>query len=316
MKYIKRAGAIILILCLAFITCSCGKKNSDNEVSNKKLDYSSGQMAVIIASQKNIVSSSYGDGIWSSSLSDGTSYSSAFYDDMYKFFEHMYILNQYAKDNDIKLSSQDENSIDAWADKLFTEVSNTENAFGNISKQDIKDIYSEYVRAGLSIDNIIANADTEVSQSEARIVRIAIIRTDNRQDILSAQSTIAEGGNFISVARQYTKDELVDIKISYSKLSDALKAALDNLTDGAVSDIIEDSGEYYIIKCISSFDEEATAENKKQLEDERITEAVEKIYSDYGKKIELSIDNKLWNETVNDNTAIGDINFYSCMDNE
>ena len=316
MKYIKKAGTLILILSIALITSSCGNKKNKDEVSKEKLTYKASQMELVIASQKNIVSSSYGDSIWSSSLPDGTSYSSAFYDDMYKFFEHMYILNQYAKANNIKLSSQDESSIDTWTDKLYEEVSKAGGAFNNISKQDIKDIYEEYVRAGLVIDNIIEAADTEVSQSEARIVRIASIRTDSHQDILSAQATISEGGNFVSVARQYTKDELVDKKISYSELSDALKAAIDNLTDGQVSDIIEDSGEYYIIKCISSFDEEATAENKKQLENKRVTEAVEKIYNDYGKKNELSIDKKLWDEIINDSTAIGDINFYSCMDNE
>ena len=316
MKYIKKAGALILILSIALITSSCGNKKNKDEVSKEKLTYKASQMELVIASQKNIISSSYGDSIWGSSLSDGTSYSSVFYDDMYKFFEHMYILNQYAKANNIKLSSQDESIISTWTDKLYEEVSKAGEAFNNISKQDIKDIYEEYVRAGLAIDNIIEAADTEVSQSEARIVRIASIRTDSHQDILSAQATISEGGNFVSVARQYTKDELVDKKISYSELSDALKAAIDNLTDGQVSDIIEDSGEYYIIKCISSFDEEATAENKKQLENKRVTEAVEKIYSDYGKKNELSIDKKLWDEIINDSTAIGDINFYSCMDNE
>lgn len=316
MKYIKKAGALILILSIALITSSCGNKKNKDEVSKEKLTYKASQMELVIASQKKIISSSYGDSIWNSSLSDGTSYSSVFYDDMYKFFEHMYILNQYAKANNIKLSSQDENSIGTWTDKLYEEVSKAGEAFENISKQDIKDIYEEYVRAGLAIDNIIEAADTEVSQSEARIVRIASIRTDSHHDILSAQATISEGGNFVSVARQYTKDELVDKKISYSELSDALKGAIDNLTDGQVSDIIEDSGEYYIIKCISSFDEEATAENKKQLENKRVTEAVEKIYSDYGKKNELSIDKKLWDEIINDSTAIGDINFYSCMDNE
>lgn len=316
MRYIKKAAAVILILSLALITGSCGNKNKENEISREKLDYTRAQLALIIASQKYIVSSTYGDEIWSSSLSDGTAYDSIFYDDMCSFFKHMYILNQYADANNIKLSSKEESSIGSWADKLYEEISRTDEALGELSKQDIKALYEEYIRAGLAIDSIIEAADTEVSQSEARIVRLAIIKTDSRQDILSAQGTIAEGGNFVSVARQYTKDELVNKITSYNDLPNALKTALDNLSDGQISDIIEDSGEYYIIKCISSFDEEATAENKRQLEAERISEAVEGIYNAYKSKAELSIDKKLWDELLEDKSAVGAVNFYSCMDNE
>ena len=60
--------------------------------------------------------------------------------------------------------------------------------------------------------------------------------------------------------------------------------------------MIESNGTYYVIKCISDYDEEATAARKKIIFEERKRKAFREIYDSFREGINLTYSGDPWNK--------------------
>lgn len=67
-----------------------------------------------------------------------------------------------------------------------------------------------------------------------------------------------------------------------------------SLAAGEISGVLEDSGKYYILKCVSDYDESATRTHKEQMIRQRKNEAFYSTYQAFKEEHELTVDEELW----------------------
>lgn len=63
------------------------------------------------------------------------------------------------------------------------------------------------------------------------------------------------------------------------EVSEELEKAAFNLGKDEISDVVESDGSYYILKCISTFDEAQTKANKEKIVKQRQSEAFDTEYT-------------------------------------
>ena len=84
-----------------------------------------------------------------------------------------------------------------------------------------------------------------------------------------------------------------------------------SLDEGEVSNIIETSDGFYIVKCVSTMDYEATQENKLLLAKQRKKEAFSKAYTEVAENTHSQFRDKQWNAlNLNEEIHVTDANFF------
>ena len=72
------------------------------------------------------------------------------------------------------------------------------------------------------------------------------------------------------------------------------------MTDGGITDIIEADNGYYIFYCSSAFDAELTDEHKKDVLEQRMSDAVTDTYADYMSQLSSKENQDVWSEVTVD----------------
>jgi len=105
---------------------------------------------------------------------------------------------------------------------------------------------------------------------------------------------------------------------SYSDMDYAVLSALENLSEGQVSDVIEVEGDgYYVVRLDSSYDEDATAEEKESLLEDRKQEAYDDLLDEWKDDTDWDVNDTYWSwvefsdffetlETTTDSTSTED----------
>ena len=75
---------------------------------------------------------------------------------------------------------------------------------------------------------------------------------------------------------------------------DIREEAAFTLEQDEISDILEQDGKYYVLKCTNAYDQTATAERKSKLAQQKKTEAFRQIYEPYQQKYQIRLPADLW----------------------
>ena len=91
----------------------------------------------------------------------------------------------------------------------------------------------------------------------------------------------------------------------------AFEEVLFSLDEGEVSDLVETADGFYIVKCISTMDYDATQENKLILAEQRKKEAFSKAYAEVAENTHSQFRDKQWNAlNLNEEIHVTDANFF------
>lgn len=122
-------------------------------------------------------------------------------------------------------------------------------------------------------------------------------------DQAKAQSYLTQlqgGTDFETLAQTVNEADAVDITVNRSTFSDEIIQKLFALTDGGITDIIEADNGYYIFYCSSAFDAELTDEHKKDVLEQRMSDAVTDTYADYMSQLSSKENQDVWSEVTVD----------------
>lgn len=209
------------------------------------------------------------------------------------------IMNMMAADRKITLSEEEEGMAFAAAEEYFQTLTETLKEEEKITKDVVLKVYREYMLANKVYRSITQSAEMEISDDEARTVTAQIIyfknwKIENNEKILMSESEISkvknhaqnvlaqvrEGADFESLALQYGDSKQTKKSFSRGSEAPAFEELLFSLNTGEISDVVELEDGYYIVKCISTMDDEATQQNKLVLAEKRKEEAFEKAYKE------------------------------------
>ncbi|MBQ9437350.1 MAG: hypothetical protein IJU50_03385 [Lachnospiraceae bacterium] len=175
-------------------------------------------------------------------------------------------------------------------------------------------MYADYALAEKLYNEISLSVDPEISDDEARMIALEqiLIKTWKEKDgklqqvseeekdalwIMASEirrEAVSKEQGFEALVAMYNEGNTGNLVVS---ALDAPKEVL-ALSKGEISPVVETEEGYAIYRCISPVVSDDTEENKKKIAEERRKEAFAKEYDDFVEGLNLSLDQKLWDEIV------------------
>lgn len=240
-------------------------------------------------------------------------------------------MSLFAKENKIELTEDEKNLINKAAKEYYVGLNSQEISMMGITQTDVADAYSEYLLASKVYSSLTTETDTEVSDDEARVVTIQqivmnkfhmdeagnkIVATDaEKQEAYSKAQTVYEKAqnneDFTTLAENYSDNESSDLSLGRGKIEQEVENVVFNMENDELSGIIETEDGYYIIKCINSYDMEATDANKEVIIEQRKTKAFDEAYEVFVSGLVSEFNNELWaNVTFKYDENVKTANFF------
>ena len=163
------------------------------------------------------------------------------------------------------------------------------------SEEDVYAMYEAYHRANRLVDEVTKNVDLEISDSEARVMKIQELCLETEESAQEAfQQLSEEGTNFSSVARAIREEGYKEESVGRGERSAAYETAVFSLEDGQLSQPFADGDSWYLVKCVDSYDEDATLERKERLALQRKNQAFRRIYDTFAGEHPVEIQGSIW----------------------
>ena len=127
------------------------------------------------------------------------------------------------------------------------------------------------------------------------MIRILQIETDTEEKAETLWKKVNEPkADFASIAEKESGGSQVEFQLEWSDTLNALEETAFSLEQDQISEIISWEGKFYIQKCISAYDEEATAARKLRLLEEKKARAFDQIYTPFIQNHPIRLKNGIW----------------------
>lgn len=291
MRIGSRSRLLILMICLTLSSSGCGKTGisvGGFQISGMKshellaVGEETCPMAaamIFVTTQKNIYQDSYSGDIWSVQLEDGTFESYAL-EAIKSYMGHLFTVAKLARAEGYSLTEEEEIQVSEAAAHYIASMSAKDLELTGITEEVAQAAYEQYVLALRFYDDMIEEAGIEISDDEARVIHIQKIliaaegltgeeREAQRAKAQEALEKAKNSTDFVAVASGYQDGDSLEFTVTREDLTPEEEEVAYRLKNGQISEIIETEKGFVIIKCLSSYDESATAVYKEKLLEER-----------------------------------------------
>ena len=221
-------------------------------------------------------------------------------------------MSKLAENQEVSLDASELKAISDAAKEYYASLNDTEREYIGADEDDIASMYEDYALANHVYEKLTDSVNAEVSDDESRIMRVKRIYITDESKAKKAKKELDNGTDFDVVASEYNEKDDLDIAIGRGDFSDSIVTAAFNLEDDEISDILEDNGVWYILKCVNKFDEELSESNKLIIANERKSEAFNKVYDEYRDGIRVTLVDKVWDsEAISKNPDLVSDSFFS-----
>jgi len=299
MKF-KQIFIVTTALMIALTGCVKLPERTIREVPEKVTSYSTEQMYLCLAGRKSQMRDVYTDQIFNVTVNDGgKTYNSSFNEMVKDYLEKVYVMSEMSGEYGISLTDEEVDTIEREADAYMADFENSGNVY-DVSRDDILTIKRDVLLIEKLRQQIIDQADIEVSENDARVMNVWRIECDDSETAYTVLDAVNDDPdiNFEALARRNSTNADTKISVCRGDLGDTVEEILFTLEDGEVSPVIPSNGKYYIFKVINGYDEEATLIHKEEMAVERQSRAVGLKYEEYLVDHEYHIDEEAWNEAV------------------
>ena len=299
---LKFRKLLTIVLMLSLVLSGCAQLPAQvAAVQEEELsrEYNANEMYIILASRKNEVRDIYTNEIFDVKINEqGNTYSEAFEKMAEDYITKMYVMTRMCEERGLEINTTDLRAIEERSEAYMKDFKNSGNTF-DITKDDIIQILSDEYLTGLLKEAIIEESNVEVSESDARVMDIIRITLDDSEAANATLEEVSkEDTDFEAVARRNSTDSEIDLKVAKGDLEPSIEEIIFNLEDGEISPIMQINGSYYIIKCVSGYDEEATAVKREKMATERQNEVVAHAYDEFFSANEYTLPQDEWNKAV------------------
>ena len=259
----------ILLYLLSIVLFSCKGIQIQNSKQASIEEFSRGQVMIFVKEEKNKYETAFGKEVWNIKSEKGNqTYKDYVLSNIKKYVESLVVLNIYANENGLTISSQDINKISEATTEYYDNLTDDDIKYMQCSKEDIEQMFIDYRLASLSIDQMTKNSNIELSISETKVIETNYIVVDDYETATKILDGIkGKGANFNYYANAYTKSENKNIEMIISRGDDmsVIFPEVFYLASGEVSDILEYQNRYYIFKCISDYKEKESKERRAKI---------------------------------------------------
>ena len=294
----KRTLKKIILVLVATSLFSCKGIEFENQKIAKAEEFSRAEAMIFVAEEKNKYENKFGYSLWNLKSGDGSLYFKDYIVSITKgFIEKLMVLKLTAEDLNIIISNVDNEKIDNASKEYFNSLSQGDLDYIGCSEEDVKKAFTDYHTARLVIDNLSKNASTELSISEAKVIRVQYIVFDDRESaVKTAEELTKRGANFSYFAKSRSKETEIEMIIKRGDETSTRFPELFYLSDGQVSEVIQFKNRFYLFKCVEDYLVDETEKRRlevlRSMKNSEFDEKFEETYnirsnSSYWREIDL-----------------------------
>ncbi len=274
------------------------------------------EIMVYLINTQNGYENTFGSEIWQKETGSGT-VESQLKESILAKVAQIKAMNLLATDMGIELDESEIEKAAQAASEYYSSLTDADIAvMHGVSQDTIQQIYSEYALADKLYDYIIRDINPEISDDEARTITVEqiLIKTyeynasgekvpfnDSKKStalarMKSVKNQLIDGASFEELQDNYNEADEATISFGKGEKEEAYEKAAFNLGNGEVSNIVETSEGYVLIKCLSTFNREETQVNKVRIVADRKREVFGQQYDAFVETLNKELNENLWNE--------------------
>ena len=343
-KFFK--GKILQAVCLLvalIILCGCGGTqvvlttgfNKDEIFIVGSESCSIQELEVYLTNIQNTYQNVYGEEIWDVT-SDGVTFEDSIKNTALAELAQVKTMYLMALDRGITLDPEKQILVKNAAHEYYSSLNDAEIEAMGASEELIEDMYSQIALAQTAYDEIIRDISPEISDDEARYVKVRIIymRTAYRNgdslipytnsdyervyaNLNDIRTGLLDGTlDFETEAAKYNEAEESVISFGKGMVDPAIEEEAFSLAGDEISDIVKTSDGLYLMQCISTLDRTQTDANKVLITEKLKDEAFETVYNEYLDSLIRNLNTELWKTvTLNTDPQITTSSFFEIYDN-
>ena len=270
------------------------------------------ELMVYLTTSQNQYESVYGEEIWKASV-NGITLEQNIKDIALARIAQIKTMNLLAKEHGVELTEQEQETVAETAGVYYSSLNETEKELLGVTEAMITKLYAEYALADKIYQYIIKDINPEISDDEARTIRIQqiLLKTyaldgtgkrieyteETKGDVYTlAQSILTkarEGEDFEELMETYGEDGYGTWSFGKGEKDPVLEEAAFQLGNGEMT-LVETRDGYHIMKCISTLDRAETEANKVKIMEERKQEVFGEEYDVFVESLTRKQNMKLW----------------------
>lgn len=307
---------LLAVICMLSACSNPIAEFKDNEVLRVEKQYTTkAQAMVLMCAMQKSYEKSFGSEAWKQPFGDGT-LEEYIKEQVRVQLVQLSSLSLLAKEKKISLTKEEKERVKKAAELLCSSFDEEKQKQCGFKKTDVEDLYSQYALALKVYEKITGEVESEISDDEARRIDVQAIflkttclDKNNQEQSMSAEQKLAvvqkgkqalekikAGEAFSSVAAQIQEGEQLEYHIGRGEMGEAFDKAAFQLSNGQVSDLVEEEKGIYIIKCLSNYNKEETDQNKKKLYEEACLNTFNDSYDKFMKGKKVKVNEKVWKQ--------------------
>ena len=315
----KRFGILVVLVSLfssIFTGCTIGNTEFVIDLNNagrndifsiNGKDCTKDEARLYLCNYQNIYGSAYGIDLWQYDYSnmdiDGT------LEDYVKELtvvelSNVMCMNQLAEQMEITLTSEEEKLVSQATDEYYESLTREELRYMGIDKMELKAIYQRYAIAQKLYNTLTKGVNEEVSDDEARVIRIQQIFVKSEDVAKVVQQKLRSGSGFDVVANSYNEASVIERNLSRGEYAPEVEAMAFNLDDGEETSMIATDEGYYFIKCLNKYVEDLTEANKMNIIEKRKKEQFDDVFYEFIDNSTFELNEKVWDTVKVDTSGV------------
>ncbi len=326
MKKRLRMLVVVFCICMGMVT-ACGKENTNTKVvlttgfdrdeifRIDSVSCSKAELMVYLTNTQNQYENVFGSEIWEQDFG-GVTLEENVKETVLARIARIKAMTLLARQQEVSLDEDEIRLANEAAKEYFNSLNDREVELLEVSLDEISIMYQEYALANKVYNYIIRDINPEISDDEARTITVEHIlfqtytldadgnRIENsaqeKEEAYRLASEVRErleaGEDFVSLMELYNEDSVNTYSIRHGEMDAAFETAAFSLDNGEISEIVETSYGYEIIRCVSTFDREQTDVNKVVIVEERREEVFEAQYEEFVSTLTKQLNESLWEE--------------------
>ena len=204
----------------------------------------------------------------------------------------------FALEKGITLTDQELAACKEAAEAYYASLSDAEKEYIGADVEVIEAAYVHYTYANDLYNTMTEGGVFEISDDAARVMDAYVIRTSEESNAKMAYADLQDGEEFLAVASIYAEQSTITTSISRSSYNDTLVSAAFALEEGAYTEVLAGEDGYYIIYCVSKYNEDLTEENRALLVRLAQEEAFDESYEEFAAGLYWEFNSELWDSLV------------------
>ncbi|CBK75627.1 PPIC-type PPIASE domain [Butyrivibrio fibrisolvens 16/4] len=316
------AAGLVTAITLSFSACTFQDKTVYFDTSSGRstvfkigdMKCSKKEALLYLLNEKNIYGSVDGVNLWTSEF-DTNTMTDSIKDLTIEHLTKVYVLNLYAKDQEITLTEKEEKACQDAAKEYYDSLNSSERSFTGVRKKDVVSAYEKYAIASKVYKELMDSVDEEVSEDEARVMEAFVLFVSDEKKAEEIQGMIDYGYTFERLAATYTELDSYQVTFARGEYSSDIDKVVFNLDTDEVSGAISADNGYYFFQCLDKYNEELSEENKKVIIEKRRKQVLDDIVTDLEEKYFSDMNVNLWDSIVftDDTTDLESATFFATL---